>query len=98
MSCWWESVQGASKGLRGKGCWVVGRCQQQPGPGREGVGPLSLREVLLLPTPSWLGFELPPRPLTLGLRNFQGTSQISESSGRHLKEDGQKDHSTHFFL
>lgn len=85
VSCGWESVQGASRWLQGKGCWVVCRCQQ-PGPGEEdigGEGPLFLREVLRLPTPSWLGSELPMRPLTPGLHNFQGTSQISGSSGRH---------------
>lgn len=54
--------------------------------GEEDGGASSLPPIsALLPIPSWLGSELPWRPLTPGLHNFQGTSQISGSSGRHLK-------------
>lgn len=38
------------------------------------------------PLPIFVGSKLPWRPLTLGLHNFQGTSQISEFAGRHLKK------------
>ena len=66
------------------------------GGGEEGA--LRVREVLLLPTPLWLGSELPRRPLIPELHNFQGMSQISGSSGRHLKKERQKDHAPYFFF
>lgn len=39
--------------------------------------------VLLHPHPVLVGSKLSRRPLTPGLHNFQGMSQISEFSGRH---------------
>lgn len=38
------------------------------------------------PHPILVGSILPWRPFTPGLHNFQGMSQISEFSGRHLKK------------
>ena len=83
------SPGGFKGGSVGKTAGLVCRCQQLRSWGR-GVcrGESSLPPIsALFPTPSWVDSELPRRPLTPGLHNFQGMSQISGSSWRHLKEE-----------
>lgn len=94
MSRGWESVQGASRGVRGKGC---GGRLQMPGAqvlGKEDVGGGHVPPTsATAPHPILAGSKLPWRPLTPGQRNFQGMFRISGSSGRHLKEERQEERS-----
>lgn len=87
MTRGWESVQGTLRGFKGKVAGVSADAGSTGPGGRRMWGGLSPSYSATAPHPILAGSKLPGRPLTPGLHNFQGMSQISEFSGRHLKKE-----------